>query len=113
MAMISSSGAFSTVAGSIGASMMSSSAIASRGGVPAGSTVATLQSIGAAGLSASACASASAAGAAVGGLSSLGIAAAAKGLNNGLGNINLNEPEHYLPLCSWRIWGLLSAEVRD
>ena len=100
-------GAEGIVAGSIGASMMSSSAIASGGGIAAGSTVATLQSIGAAGLSASACASASAAGAAVGGL------AASKGLNNGLGNIHLDEPEKYLPLCSWRIWGLLSAEVRD
>ena len=106
-------GAEGIVAGSMAAGMMSSSAIASGGGIAAGSTVATLQSIGAAGLSAGACASASAAGAAVGGLSSLGVAAAGKGLNNGLGNINLNEPEKYLPLCSWRIWGLLSAEVRD
>ena len=80
---------------------MSAEAIASGGGVIAGGTVATLQSIGAAGLGAGLASAAVASGAVVGGLSSLGIAATCQDKESSI--IVLEHSKHY-PLCSWRLW---------
>uniref|UniRef100_A0A7N5K2F8 Uncharacterized protein n=1 Tax=Ailuropoda melanoleuca TaxID=9646 RepID=A0A7N5K2F8_AILME len=64
-------GSAGIVAGSIGAKMMSAAAIANGGGVAAGSVVATMQSIGAAGVPAVASAAATAGGAVLGALKDL------------------------------------------
>ncbi|KAL7549985.1 hypothetical protein ACHAWF_013240 [Thalassiosira exigua] len=92
-------------AGSAAAGMMSAEAIASGGAVAAGGTVATLQSIGAAGLGAAGASAAAAAGVVAGGLSSFGAAAASGGLDNNQEGIKLEDPENHFPLCSWRMWG--------
>ena len=92
------------VAGSTAAGMMSTSAIASGGGVVVGGTVATLQSIGAAGLSAAGASAAVGAGAVAGGMASLGVVAVTNGLATNEGEIKLNETKRHLPLCSWRLW---------
>lgn len=87
-------GAEGIAANSIAAWMMST-----------GGSVATLQSVGAAGLSAAGASAAATTGAAVGGLASLRVVTASKGLDNGQDGIKLEEPaEKHLPLCSWRMW---------
>lgn len=90
--------------GSMAAGMMSAEAIVSGGAIAAGGTVATLQSIGAVGLSVAGTSAAAGAGAVVGGLSSLAVVTANKGLDKEEQKIKLDEPEKHLPLCSWRMW---------
>ncbi|KAL3799620.1 hypothetical protein ACHAWO_008936 [Cyclotella atomus] len=80
---------------------MSAEAIASGGGVIAGGTVATLQSIGAAGLGVGLASASVASGAVMGGLSSLGVAAACQDKESS--TTVLEHSKHY-PLCSWRLW---------
>jgi hypothetical protein len=96
-------GAEGIAAGSMAAGMMSAEAIAYGGGILAGGTVSTLQSIGAVGLGAGLGSAAAAAGAVVGGLSSLGVVLASKGLANGQEGVKLGEYANHLPLCSWRM----------
>lgn len=92
-------------AGSFAAGMMSAEAIASGvGGVAAGGTVATLQSIGCVGLGAAGASAAASAGAVVGGGVVGGVITASGGLEDKKEEIKLEEPEKYLPLCSWRMW---------
>ncbi|XP_007443483.1 interferon alpha-inducible protein 27-like protein 2A, partial [Python bivittatus] len=64
-------GSAGILAGSIGAKMMSAAAIANGGGVAAGGVVATLQSIGAAGVPTAVSAAATAGGAVLGALKDL------------------------------------------
>ena len=98
-------GVVGIVAGSAAAGMMSISAIASGGGVVVGGTVATLQSIGAVGLSAAGASAAVGAGTVVGGVASLGVVTVTNGLDTNQEEIKLDEPkQQYLPLCSWRLW---------
>lgn len=87
------------VAGSMAAWMMSAETIASGGAIAAGGTVATLQSIGAVGLSASATALAASSGAVV----TTVIASATNG-RQAHANANAEALTDELPLCSWRQW---------
>ena len=97
-------GAGGIAAGSIGAGMMSAEAIAAGGGIAAGGTVATLQSIGAAGLGIGLTSMAVGTGALTGGFVSYGVVKAIDGLGAEHERIAVDEPAHHLPLCSWRMW---------
>jgi hypothetical protein len=100
------------VAGSMAAGMMSAEAIASGGAIAAGGTVATLQSIGAAGLGEAGLTAAVGAGATLGGVASAVVvrASSAHVLDSSTTPIveNVVKIENP-PLCSWRQWG--STEV--
>lgn len=86
-------------AGSLGAWMMSL-----EGSVAAGGVVATLQSIGAAGLGLGLTSMAVGAGAITGGLTSLGLINVINGSGAEQEKITIDEPAQHLPLCSWRLW---------
>eukprot|EP00549_Striatella_unipunctata_P012758 CAMPEP_0118725372 /NCGR_PEP_ID=MMETSP0800-20121206/33104_1 /TAXON_ID=210618 ORGANISM="Striatella unipunctata, Strain CCMP2910" /NCGR_SAMPLE_ID=MMETSP0800 /ASSEMBLY_ACC=CAM_ASM_000638 /LENGTH=207 /DNA_ID=CAMNT_0006634065 /DNA_START=136 /DNA_END=759 /DNA_ORIENTATION=- len=102
-------GAEGIVAGSVAAGMMSAEAVAVGGGVAAGGLVATLQSVGAAGLGVAGVAAAAGTGAGVG--LAAGVSVVSKGAVGTLHrsddegqNKTTLEPENHLPLCSWRQW---------
>eukprot|EP00585_Thalassiosira_rotula_P013058 CAMPEP_0196130430 /NCGR_PEP_ID=MMETSP0910-20130528/804_1 /TAXON_ID=49265 /ORGANISM="Thalassiosira rotula, Strain GSO102" /LENGTH=414 /DNA_ID=CAMNT_0041389731 /DNA_START=159 /DNA_END=1403 /DNA_ORIENTATION=+ len=100
-------GAGGIASGSVAAGMMSAEAIAAGGGVAVGGTVATLQSIGAAGLGVAGASAAATVGAVAGGLTSFSVAAASGSLSNEQQKIKLEDAGSHLPLCSWRMWHLL------
>lgn len=92
-------------AGSMGASMMSAEAIASGvGGVAAGGTVATLQSIGAAGLGLGGTLAAMGAGGGVVGAAAFGSVAAANKQKNKFGGSSETVSETSRPFCDWQSW---------
>lgn len=100
-------GAEGIAAGSVAAGMMSAEAIASGGGVMAGGTVATLQSIGVLGLGTGATLAVGGTGAALG----TGVVAAVASRNNGTASDQAggtaSDAEHagaVLPLALWRDW---------
>jgi len=90
--------------GSFAAGMMSAEAIASGGVIAAGGTVATLQSIGAAGLGLAGTTAAMGAGAVVG-ASAIGISAAASGGRTSMGESTAaTNSGGNRPFCDWRSW---------
>lgn len=98
-------GAGGIAAGSAGAAMMSAEAAAAGGMIAAGGTVATLQSIGAAGLGIAGTSAALGAGAVVG-ASAIGISAAVP-CDDPSSNIEHSEvirPFENRPICNWRSW---------
>eukprot|EP00339_Tiarina_fusa_P013373 CAMPEP_0117010868 /NCGR_PEP_ID=MMETSP0472-20121206/9471_1 /TAXON_ID=693140 ORGANISM="Tiarina fusus, Strain LIS" /NCGR_SAMPLE_ID=MMETSP0472 /ASSEMBLY_ACC=CAM_ASM_000603 /LENGTH=692 /DNA_ID=CAMNT_0004713513 /DNA_START=114 /DNA_END=2192 /DNA_ORIENTATION=+ len=104
-------GAEGICAGSAAAAMMSAEAVASGGGIVAGGLVATLQSIGAAGLGVAGTTAAMGGGALLGS-AGLGITAAVVGGKDDQDGISAQEPDELefnselsrLPLCAWRSW---------
>jgi hypothetical protein len=104
-------GAEGISAGTMAAGMMSWEAITSGGGVAAGGLVATLQSIGAAGLGVAGTSAAMGGGALVG-TAGLKITAAVVGGKDGKAEASAQEPEELefddeisrLPLAAWRSW---------
>lgn len=71
---------------------------------PAGGIVATLQSIGAAGLGLGLTSVAVGAGAITGGLTSFGVIKVINEFGTEQEKITIDEPAQQLPLCSWRLW---------
>mmetsp|Transcript_32392 Transcript_32392/g.37748 ORF Transcript_32392/g.37748 Transcript_32392/m.37748 type:complete len:234 (+) Transcript_32392:132-833(+) len=97
-------GAGGVASSSVAAGMMSAEAVASGGMITAGSTVATLQSIGAAGLGVVGTSVSLGAGA-VTGASMLGIAATIpSGSPVDVGGTQISRPNERLPFCNWRSW---------
>ena len=85
--------------------MMSAEAIASGvGGVAAGGTVATLQSIGAAGLGLGGTLAAMGAGGGVVGAAAFGSVAAANKQKNKFGGSSETVSETSRPFCDWQSW---------
>ena len=93
-------------AGSMAAGMMSAEAIAGGGTVAAGGTVATLQSIGAAGLGVLGTTSAVCGGVTLGAATSVGVVQSMHGLDASSSEVeaDLGLVDQGLPLCSWRQW---------
>lgn len=92
-------------AGSAGAAMMSAEAVASGGMIAVGGTVATLQSIGAAGLGIAGTSAAVGAGAVVG-ASAIGISATVPsgGPSSSVEKSVVIRPFDHRPICNWRSW---------
>ena len=97
-------GSAGIASGSMAAGMMSAEAIASGGAIAVGGTVATLQSIGAAGLGVAGTAASMSAGAVVG-ASTLGISAAASKGRSPMGESTVATATDYnRPFCAWKSW---------
>lgn len=103
-------GAGGIVGGSYAASMMSAQAVASGGGVSAGSMVATLQSIGAAGLGLTGTTVSMGTGGAVGGLVASAASRPSSGSQNTTAGSTIRETRHDPELLSrrsfsaWKFW---------